>query len=85
MSEAVTITLTADEALVLFEFFARNEEADDFTMRYTAEYLAFTRIAAKLESTLVEPFMPNYDELLTAARERITQGYEGDAPGVVYG
>lgn len=85
MSESVTITLTPDEALVLFEFFARSEELDDFTMRHTAEYLAFWRISALLESTLVDPFLPNYGELLNAARERLTEGYEGEAPFVVYG
>lgn len=83
MSENVTITLSHDEALVLFEFFSRFcEEDDDFTLRHTAEYLAFMRVAAQLDKAIVEPFRPEYAELLQAARDRIAVGYEGPAPGV---
>lgn len=84
MSETVTITLSHDEALVLFEFFARFDESDDFTLRNTAEYLAFSRISAQLDKSLVEPFKPDYVALLKAARDRLAEGYEGQAPGVVY-
>lgn len=83
MSEDVIITLSQDEALVLFEFFGRFcEDDDDFTLRHTAEYLAFMRIAAQLDKALLKPFRPEYAELLQAARERIAGGYEGPAPGV---
>jgi hypothetical protein len=84
MSESVTITLSHDEALVLFEFFARFDESDDFTLRNTAEYLAFSRISAQLDKALVEPFKPDYNALLSAARDRLAEGFEGRAPGVVY-
>jgi hypothetical protein len=78
----VTISLSRDEALVLFEFLARFDQDNDFTLRHTAEYLAFQRVAAQLEKTLVEPFSPDYDALLEAARNRVAEGYEGPAPGV---
>jgi hypothetical protein len=84
MSEPVTITLSDDEALVLFEFFARFDASDDFTLRNTAEYLAFSRVSAQLDKALVEPFKPDYKALLSAARDRLAEGYEGRAPGVVY-
>ena len=83
MNEAIGITLSRDEALVLFEFFARFDEKDDFTMRNIAEYLALMRISTQLDKALVEPFKPNYIELLNAARERLASGYIGNAPGVV--
>jgi len=83
MSENVIITLSRDEALVLFEFFSRFCGGDDdFTMRHTAEYLAFMRVSAQLEKALVEPFRPEYAELLQAARDRLAAGFEGRAPGV---
>jgi hypothetical protein len=84
MSENITITLSHDEALVLFEFFGRFDERDDFTMRHTAEYLAFMRLSAQLDKALVEPLQPDYLKSLRAARERLAAGYEGKAPGVCY-
>jgi hypothetical protein len=84
MREAVTIILSHDEALVLFEFFARFDDSEDFTLRYTAEYLAFSRISAQLDKVLVEPFNPEYFAVVNAARDRLAKGYEGRAPGVVY-
>ncbi len=83
MAENVTIQLSHDEALVLFEFFSRFcDEGDDFALRHTAEYLAFMRISAQLDKSLVEPFRPEYADLLQAARKRLAAGYEGSAPGV---
>ncbi len=83
MSENVSITLSHDEALVLFEFFSRfGDDGDDFTLRHNAEYLAFMRISAQLDKALVEPFQPQYREALRAARDRIAAGHEGRAPGV---
>ncbi len=82
MSQNITITLSHDEALVLFEFFSRFDDSDDFTLRHTAEYLAFMRMSAQLDKSLVEPFQPQYQDLLRAARDRIAAGYEGKAPGV---
>ena len=83
MSENVTITLSHDEALVLFEFFSRFcDHGDDFTMRHAAEYLAFMRVSAQLDGALIEPFRPEYAELLQAARDRIAEGFDGPAQGV---
>ena len=83
MSENITITLSREEGLVLFEFFARfGEDDDDFTLRHTAEYLAFMRMSAQLDKMFVEPFDPKYKDLLRAARDRVAAGYEGRAPGV---
>jgi hypothetical protein len=80
--ENIQINLTRSEALVLFEFFARFNADDDFTLRHNAEYLAFMRVSAQLDKALVEPFEPNYLLLLRAARDHIAAGYEGQAPGV---
>jgi hypothetical protein len=83
VSENITIHLSPDEALVLFEFFSRFcDDEDDFRLRHTAEYLAFMRISAQLDKALREPFLPEYTDLLRAARDRMAAGYEGTAPGV---
>ena len=84
MDSNIELKITRDEALVLCDFFARFDERDDFTLRNTAEYLAFQKIAAQLDRALVEPFDPDYKNLIVAARNRLTEGYEGAAPGVVY-
>ena len=83
MSERIAITLSRDEALVLFEFFSRFREKEDFTLRHNAEYLALSRISAQLDKALVEPFQSDYSKLLHAARNRVAAGYEGCAPGVL--
>jgi hypothetical protein len=82
MTPEVTIQLSADEALVLLEYFARFQDSDEWRLRSNAEYIAFSRIAATLESTLATPFQRDYDEQLTAAAKRLAEGYEGLAPGV---
>ena len=83
MSEDINIRLSHDEALVMSEFFSRFcSDDDDFTLRHNAEYLAFMRMSAQLDKALVEPFQPQYRELLRAARKRVAMGYEGQAPGV---
>lgn len=85
MREDVNITLSHDEALVLCDFFSRFCETDDgFTMRHTAEYLAFMRVASQLDKALVEPFQRDYVQQVHAARDRLAAGYEGRAPGVRY-
>jgi hypothetical protein len=83
MNAQVNIQLSADEALVLFEYFARFAENDEWCLRHNAEFCAFSRIAGVLESTLVAPFRPDYSDQLERARERVAGGFEGIAPSVV--
>lgn len=81
MTGDITLKLTQDEALVLFEFFARFQETDKFEMKNAAEYLAFSSVAGQIERTLVAPFDPNYVQLLEQAQKRLSDGYEGEVPG----
>lgn len=69
----VTIELSADEALVLFELLWRWGETDNLnvSLEHQAEQRVLWDILATLESALVEPFMPNYDELVAEARKRV--------------
>jgi|WetSurMetagenome_2_1015567.scaffolds.fasta_scaffold308625_1 hypothetical protein len=80
----ISIKLSHDEALVLSEFFFRFEDTDVFTLVHNAEFVALSRISGQLDTSLVEMFLPNYSELLQAARERVAGDYEGLAPGVTH-
>jgi hypothetical protein len=81
--ELITITLSSDEVIVLSAFFFRYSQTNEFVLENNAEFIAFSKIAGQLESTLVEPFMLNYNQVLENARKRLSEGYEGLAPGVV--
>ena len=82
MDKPIEIRLTQDEALVLFEFFARFQETDRLRLINNAEFIALSRISAQIDRVLVQPFRQDYVELLEAARQRLSDGFEGVAPGV---
>jgi hypothetical protein len=82
MIHPVNITLSEDEAFVLFEFFARFAQKNEFHMQSTAEFIAFMGVSEQLEKTLVAPLRSTYQEQLQAAQARLAAGYEGLAPGV---
>ena len=72
MSTKVTIELTADEALVLFEWLARSSaEEGPASFVNQAEQRVLGTIQTFLERQLVAPFDPRYDELLAAARSNL--------------
>jgi hypothetical protein len=79
--ETVSVTVTYDQALVLFEFFARFQDTDRLAFAHPAEYLALSRIAAQLDKAVTEMFEPDYRELVAAARARVAAGHDGDYPG----
>lgn len=69
----VTLELTGDTALVLFELLARLDSAEVLVplFEHKAEQRALWDLEALLGKSLVEPLAPNYEELLAAARERL--------------
>lgn len=71
MIDGLSITLERDVALVLFEFLSRFSEADEFMAVNRADQVAIWTLVASLESILVEPFDPKYEELLKQARRRV--------------
>lgn len=71
MGDAITLQLTGDEALVLFEFLARWDEAGVFDIQDQAEQRTLWNLQCLLEKQLVEPFQPNYKALVKAARDRL--------------
>jgi hypothetical protein len=67
--QPVTLELTADEALVLFEWLSRSSPSDQpAPYADRAEQIALWNLECLLERVLVEPFDPDYDALVQAAR-----------------
>lgn len=74
MSEEVTVTLTSDEALVLFELLHRWEDLGRIdTALMPGEQTTLWMLSARLESVLTEPFEDNYRELVDHARRRLAK------------
>jgi hypothetical protein len=71
ITEPITIQLSQAEALVLLEFLSRYSDAGKLEIEDQAEQRALWDLGASLEKVLVEPFMPNYRELLEIARRQI--------------
>ena len=68
----VTIRLTKDEAIVLFEFLGRFNERDrDALFEDQAEQRVLWDIECILEKRLAEPFRADYPEIVRRARERV--------------
>ena len=76
----LTITLDADEALVLSEFLWRYEQEERLAVEHPAEGVVLTRLLGALERHLVAPFDPRFVELLDAARARIQGPADGSTP-----
>ena len=70
--EGLTINLTKDEALVLFEFSARTNQVDCSELfEDQAELKMLWRLEGQLERQLAEPFNNNYLSLVAEARNRL--------------
>ncbi len=72
------IDLDNQAALVLFELLAsREEELFNSLKLEAAERNALWLLEGALEKTLVEPFDPNYESLVIAARESLVERLGG--------
>ena len=72
----MTLELSAEEALVLFDLLGGYGETDDGRMlviRHAAERNALWALEGALEQQLVAPFQDDYDEQLAAARARVEE------------
>lgn len=68
------VRLSHDEALVLFEWLSRTDElTNDFgdLIEDQAEQRALWNLTCLLERVLVEPFRPEYRDLVERARSRL--------------
>ena len=71
-TDEITIKLNEDEALVLFEFLSRiNEKELKEIFEDQAEQKALWVLEGQLEKQLVEPFKPEYKDIVREARNKI--------------
>lgn len=69
----MTVALTKDEALVVFELLSRWQDEDRVSEpRNEGEHVALWNLCAVLENELVEPFDPRYSKLVAEAAARLT-------------
>jgi len=76
MSQPIRLDLTADEALVLFEFLARFDGKETLSIEDQAEERALWNVHCLLQKQLVEIFAPNYNVLVKAARDQLRDPVE---------
>ena len=67
----LTIRIGHDEALILFEMLADFYSQTTLEIKDSAERLALVRLHGALEQTLVGPFQPDYQILISSARTRL--------------
>lgn len=67
----VTIRLTADQALVLFEWLTREDGKDGLPTEHQAEQNVLWEIEAQLERILIDPLQPDYAVRVASARDRL--------------
>jgi hypothetical protein len=67
----IKLSLTRDQALVLFGFISRMESESGWRFEHPAEEKVVWAIEGQLESTLVMPLAPDYRKLLSDARVRV--------------
>jgi hypothetical protein len=82
MEDKYTIEISEDEAIVLFEYFARFGDTNNLEFEHPAEFVALCKISGQIDKTTAAMFKPEYAELLANARNRIAGDYEGDYPGM---
>jgi hypothetical protein len=74
--DEATVSLTADEAIVLFDMLSRwSMDGESPTpprecFESTAEGAVLNKLLCELESRLVAPFRPDYLQILQEARKR---------------
>ena len=71
MKDKLSLNLTKNEALVLFDFLSRfNQSENNIIFEDKAEQKIFWTIEALLEKQLTEPFLPNYKTLLSRQEKK---------------
>jgi hypothetical protein len=72
MADPTTLVLERHVALVLHDLLSRLSDLPDFRSTYVrSEQVAVWTVVAELEALLVEPFEPNYLDVLARAQRRV--------------
>jgi len=67
----VDITLTKDEALVLFDFLSRFSNQEKLSIQDQAEERALWNLTCLFEKSLAEPFSTEWKSIIEGARNRL--------------
>jgi len=70
-TDTIALHLDRSSALVLFELLARSAQSGRLEIAHEAERTVLAALEAELETILVEPFDPNYRDLVDKAREAL--------------
>jgi len=70
-TENLEISLSRDEALVLFELLFRFAQEKKLSIQYEAENQVLWNVLTYLENSLHEPFGAEYEELFIQARDNL--------------
>lgn len=71
----ISLTLTKDEALVLFDFLGRFNQTDHTDIfEDQSEQKTLWILEGQLGKQLVEPFKPDYKDIIKEARNKIRDG-----------
>lgn len=70
--QSFTISLSHDDALVLFEWMASLEEKGAAGLTDEAEQVVIWRVEAQLEASLPDIVMNDYEARVSAAKRRVT-------------
>lgn len=71
LNDGVTITLTSDEAVVLFEFLRRFSDTDKLSIEDQAEQRALWNLCCIFEKASVGPYDVPHAAAVRAARDRL--------------
>jgi hypothetical protein len=66
------ISITRDEALVLFDLLQRFSEEDVLEIKHQSEKRVLWNLCCELEKVMVEPFMIDYIKQLNTAKENLS-------------
>ena len=69
--ESVCLTLSAEEAVVMFEFLARAGQDAQLRIQDESERTVLANLLCMLEKRLTAPFALDYAEILSRARESL--------------
>ena len=74
MTTELTVSLSHDEALVLYEWLSRAGADGDLPAAAPEDLLVLWRVEGQLERQLTEPLLPGYPAAVEAARARVRRG-----------
>jgi type II secretory pathway component PulJ len=72
--EQVQVALSKDEALVLFEWLASQDQKSRHAEAESAEQRVLWRVEGQLEKILPEILQPDYEQRVEASRRAVIEG-----------